>query len=355
MTQDSEHTHHNIDYDLADFNKLSTPVCNEGLAFNTFMKNMINRLTKSSESPLQKYNLTFCLQNRNDSSVARISSAQYRMDATDLSGNDFIVMFNREKLSHINTEDELAFILAHELSHLEWQHNNESVKNLSHDEEVACDMNAVKMLKNGGYALSIVNQMDTEAPKTAQWQQRKEARRQICLEYFDFTSPTELDQSAWQNQTYTPLKPNFKLPSADDSEDKAVNLMLQNLKTVYRQGGAENFQDNLKNYLHSVPSEKASSFFLKLSAAATKEFPPIDEDSRNKDYRQKQRHPINVLGNAIPSLSSLNGKKLYPPEACSTLNSYFKQNPNYHKTMKIFWDKALLNDSPIYHKQNFRN
>lgn len=347
-----------IDYDLANFNHLSPLNSPEGTAFDGFMRKIAARLTQN-QSPtnnlLQNHKIAFCLQNRPDSSIARISSTQYKTDASDLSGNDFVVIFNKEKLSQIKTEDELAFILAHELSHLQWQHNDENVRNLNSTEEVACDINAVHLLKNGNYSVSIVNQIDGDAPLTQEWQQRKNARRQTSMEYFDFTQPTPLNQDTWKNASFTPWKQNFKIPDSKTPEPEAIQQMLSNLQMVYTDGNGDELQSQLKNYLQSCGSEQASRFFLVLSAKAAEHFPPIDQDSKNKDYRQKSRHPISILGNSIPALTSMSGKKLYPPEACQTLNRYFQQNPDYYRNMQIFWNKALHTDSFGLKNQLSRN
>ena len=206
-------------------------------------------------------------------------------------------------------------------------------------------MNAIHMLKNGSYCVDIVNQIDYDTPKTLIWQQRKEARRQMTMEYLDFSQPTPLNHKAWEKATFSKWQQNFKIPDSNTPENSAVKQMLDNLQMVYTDGNEKELQLQLQNYLQSLSSEQASRFFLILSAKAAKQFPPIDKDNQNKDYRQQNRHPINVLAGAIPSLIARNGKKLYPPEACLTLNLYFQQNPNYYRHMQIFWNKMLHNDS----------
>ena len=78
------------------------------------------------------------------------------------------------------------------------------------------------------------------------------------------------------------------------------------------------------------------------AAAAAEKFPPIDQEGKSgTGYRSRLRHPISVLGNALPAVAAMPGKKLFPPEACAKINAYFKQNPDYYRTMKVFWDKML--------------
>lgn len=157
------------DIDLADFNHLVSLDDRGAAAFDGFMRNLAEKLTASlpdEENPLKKYRIGFYLQDRPDKSPARISSSEYRSDPADLSGRDFVVMFNREKLAAIESEDELAFILGHELSHLSWQHGNDRVRALSSNEEAACDLNAMKLLFDAGYDATVVSTMDREVPPT---------------------------------------------------------------------------------------------------------------------------------------------------------------------------------------------
>ena len=106
------------------------------------------------------------------------------MNSADLSGNDFVVMFNRDKLQQLQSEDELAFILAHELSHLGWQHGDSEIRGLHGNEEAACDINALKMTDAAGYNVRVVENMDRHVPSSPEWQQRKEARRQTMMYMF---------------------------------------------------------------------------------------------------------------------------------------------------------------------------
>ena len=228
------------DIDLADFNHLVSLDDRGAVAFDGFMRNLAEKLTASlpdEENPLKKYRIGFYLQDRPDKSPARISSSEYRSDPADLSGRDFVVMFNREKLAAIESEDELAFILGHELSHLSWQHGNDRVRALSSNEEAACDLNAMKLLFDAGYDATVVSTMDREVPPTEEWRLRKDARRQAMNAFFDFRRPQPLDQTPWRGSRYEKWRPDFKVPSAETPEDEAVAMMVGNLQKVYVRGG----------------------------------------------------------------------------------------------------------------------
>lgn len=101
-------------------------------------------------------------------------------------------MFNREKLAAIESEDELAFILGHELSHLSWQHGDDRVRALSSNEEAACDLNAMKLLFDAGYDATVVSTMDREVPLTEEWRLRKDARRQAMNAFLIFAGRSRL-------------------------------------------------------------------------------------------------------------------------------------------------------------------
>ena len=249
------------DIDLADFNHLVSLDDRGAVAFDGFMRNLAEKLTASlpdEENPLKKYRIGFYLQDRPDKSPARISSSEYRSDPADLSGRDFVVMFNREKLAAIESEDELAFILGHELSHLSWQHGNDRVRALSSNEEAACDLNAMKLLFDAGYDATVVSTMDREVPPTEEWRLRKDARRQAMNAFFDFRRPQPLDQTPWRGSRYEKWRPDFKVPSAETPEDEAVAVMVGNLQKVYARGGGDDFQQLLKDCVSARGSEAFS-------------------------------------------------------------------------------------------------
>lgn len=339
-----------VDFDLANFNHLVSTDTPGGKAFAEYAAALAQKLTASlapEENPLNECRVAFYLQDRADSSPARISSCSWRTDPTDLSGTDFVVMFNKEKLAMLKTEDELAFILGHELSHLGWQHGNEKIRALACNEEAACDANAMKMMYAAGFDVNVVCSMDEKAPLTEEWRERKELRRRQAAEYFSFRRPQALDGSVWQRASHTPWKHGFKAPAVDCPEAEAVAMMIKDLHRVYAKGGEEEFSQMLEQYVETKAGAEGSRFFLRLAAAATKDFPPIDEVKKQKGYRQMQRHPINVLGNIIPAVASMPGKKLFPPEAVATINVYMRDNPDYGRPMSCFWKKVLPSAAPV--------
>ena len=338
------------DIDLANFNRLVALDNPPARDFEGFMRQLAGKLTAfllDDDNPLKKYRIGFYLQDRTDSSPARISSTEYRSDPADLSGTDFIVMFNREKLSKAESEDELAFILGHELSHLGWQHGSSRLHSFSSNEETACDLSSMQMMHRAGYDVTVLHHMDADAPLTEEWRMRREARQRAISEYFDFRRPVALDVSLWQQARYEEWKPDLKMPAPSMPEEEAVAVMTENLQKIYERGGEESFRRLLKDYVQTKDGAQANKFFLRLAASAAKKFPPIDEEKRNGGFRRMQRHPVSVLGNAIPVFSSLPGNKLYPPEAVSALGRYFKENPDYYRPMKIFWDKVLPPENPV--------
>lgn len=340
------------DVDLADFNHL-VPLSNHGAAaFAGFARGLAEKLTNTlpdEENPLKQYRIGFYLQDRPDPSPARICSREYRSDSADLSGRDFIVMFNREKMTAIKSEDELAFVLGHELSHLSWHNGSQRIRALSTNEETACDLNAIEMLHDAGYDVRVAVSMDQNMPLTEEWRQRREARKEAVNKFFDFRRSVPLDQTAWQEARYEKWQPDFRLPSLGAKEEDAVAMMVENLQKVYTNGGGEDFQKILKNYVNEKGSEQGSRFFLLLAAAAAEQFPPIDQQTGG-DYRTRLRHPVRILGDVLPTVAAMSGKKLFPPAVCAKLNTYFNENPDYYRTMKVFWDKVLPtgHTSPSY-------
>lgn len=92
-------------------------------------------------------------------------------------------------------------------------------------------------------------------------------------------------------------------------------MMVGNLQKVYARGGGDDFQQVLKDCVSARGSEAGSRFFLRLAAAAAEKFPPIDQEGKSgTGYRSRLRHPISVLGNALPAVAAMPGKKLFRPK-----------------------------------------
>ena len=340
----------NVDLDLANFNHFVSPESEAGHSFDVFMQQMAHKLIDNSYSgarSLKEYQVCFYLQDREDDSPARISSIEDRMNSADLSGNDFVVMFNRDKLQQLQSEDELAFILAHELSHLGWQHGDSEIRGLHGNEEAACDINALKMMDAAGYNVRVVENMDRHVPSSPEWQQRKEARRQTMMYMFSREMPKPLDTSLWESGRHVRWMHDFQVPGIDTPEAEAISMMSDNLRKVSEKGGREECVEMIGNYVRELGSAQGGKFFLRLSAALTTEFPPIDEVKRTEGYRALLRHPFNVAANAIPQVEALPGNKFYPPEACCRISGYLKENPDYHRIMKRYWDKVLLSGNQL--------
>ncbi len=339
-----------VDLDLANFNHFVSPESEAGKSFSVFMQQMAHKLVNNSYSGaggLKGYRVCFYLQDREDDSPARISSVENRMNSADLSGDDFVVMFNRDKLQQLQSEDELAFILAHELSHLGWQHGDSEIRSLHGNEEAACDINALKMMDAAGYNVRVVEDIDRDRPLTMEWQQRKDARRQTMMYMFGCEMPRPLDVSLWESGRHVKWTHDFQVPGIDTPETEAIVMMSDNLRKVYEKGGRDDCIDMIGNYVRELGSAQGSKFFLRLSAAMTAEFPPIDEVKRTQGYSAIFRHPFNVAANVIPQVEALPGNKFYPPEACRQINSYLRNNPDYHRIMKRYWDKVLFSGNQL--------
>lgn len=347
-----------VDIDLANINHFISPESEEGGEFNLLMQGIKNKLFSADleqKGLVAQFDFDFYIQDTHDKSIARIISAEHKMNPSDMSGKKFAIMFNKEKLAKINTQDELAFVMGHEISHVLWYNQADKLFDQHNLEEVACDLNAIELMSAAGFNTRVVAQMkDKEQALTGEQVLRKQECAQKLLSSFSYAAPSEFDGSKFGKASFVPMQHQFEKPQAEDSEEVAIEQMLRNLDKVFRYGGQDGLKDLLHSYSEEIGSEKASRFFLNLAAAASEKFPPIDEVKKNCDFRKHLRHPINSLGQIAIDISNLSGKKMYPPKAVAKLNSYFKENSNYYQGMDFVWKKWLTPNSPIGEKSHSR-
>ena len=137
-----------VDLDFANTHSLISPETKEGKEFDEYMRGIMDKLFANNmeqKALIDKFEFSFYLKDDPaESSPARISLAEPKISPTDLRGDKFAVFFSKDQLKNISSENELAFILVHELSHSLWVNGCEGVHKLHNNEEVACDLNAMK-------------------------------------------------------------------------------------------------------------------------------------------------------------------------------------------------------------------
>ena len=333
----------NVNISVANLHCLVSSQSEKGKEFNEHLHKIMDKLFANNiaqKSVVEHIEFDFYLQDTQDESIARIRSKE-DIEAWNLDGDRFAVMFNKEKLQKVTSEDELAFIMGHEISHVLWKKGVEAVRDQHSNEELACDFNSINLMQKAGYSLNVVKGIDTKLhplQKQEMVMRAKERENKIasmCYSYetkpFDAASYVDAKFEKWSNK--------YEVPAKEDTEDATLDKMVKNLDMVYRKGGEDSFAEMFGSYINSIGSEKASKLFMNMTARVAEEFPPIDEVKKGPVYKEQFRHPISVLGELSNKVSNLEGKKLYPPQAQAKINKYAKDNPNYFGMMSFVWDK----------------
>ncbi len=112
------------------------------LKFHNYIKDICQRLL-GDEIDLEKEKVFFALSDQDDENAAYVHGSDDRYQ---------LVFITRSLLSLCKTEDQLAFVLAHELGHFEEEyHQGEHINTKA--EETAADLRAIQKMARAGYNL----------------------------------------------------------------------------------------------------------------------------------------------------------------------------------------------------------
>ena len=94
--------------------------------FDEYVAGIVGRMLEKcpkEKAFLEQFSLHYYLaDNKSDTSIARVVDADYPDIVSSLAGGqDFAVVLNKEPLLKLDSEDSLAFVLGHELSHIMYQ------------------------------------------------------------------------------------------------------------------------------------------------------------------------------------------------------------------------------------------
>ena len=113
----------------------------EEVRFHEYIKGICQRLLGDTLN-LDEKNIIFALSDKNEVNAAYVSK-----------GNIDIIYITEKLLNLCKNEDQLAFILGHELGHYEEAIRQGAGKKNSKAEETACDLRSIQKMARGGYNL----------------------------------------------------------------------------------------------------------------------------------------------------------------------------------------------------------
>ena len=114
--------------------------------FDEYVAGIVGRMLEKcpkEKAFLEQFSLHYYLaDNKSDASIARVVDADYPDIVSSLAGGqDFAVVLNKEPLLKLDSEDSLAFVLGHELSHIMYQKGFFKEQSVWAGEELLCDCN----------------------------------------------------------------------------------------------------------------------------------------------------------------------------------------------------------------------
>lgn len=334
-----------INIDLLNFQHLVNPESCVAKEFNEFLQGLQKRLLSNDleqKALLDKFNIQFYIQDRKDNSIARAGSADYKINDNDFTGNDFAIIFNRQKLAKLKYVDQLAYVLGHELSHLVYrkgEEENDEMKYQHSNEEVCCDLNSLRLMRKSGFNMQCgLSVNDFYVDKAAELKMRIAYCDDFVNNNLQFDEPVTFEAERFTKVEYVMAGLKFDFPQVQDSEEQQNALMIRNLNKVMEYGDRIAFRKKFNAYLSGLGSEKASKFVVNLMAEVIEKFPAVDEFQRKNDYRKYLNHPVCVMMEVVSAVGKMEGKKLYPPRAAAKVNSYLANNPNYYNKMEREWE-----------------
>lgn len=341
-----------INVDLLNFQHLVNPESEVGQNFDEFMQKLKNRLVNGSpeqKNILDKLKINFYIQDNEDSSLARVTGADFKMSANDFSGDDFAVFFNCKKLSEIKYLDQLAYVLGHELSHLIYRKSSDDeMIYLHNNEEVSCDLNSLKLMKDAGFNMqSGLSVNDIYVNKTPEMNMRVKHCSDFVRNNPQFGKPIDFEHRNFTKAEYTRVGIKFNFPKSNN-EMEQITAMVDNLSKVFKYGDRDAFRTKFGEYLQNLGSEEASKLVVNLVAEVADRFTPVDEAKVNSDYRQYLNHPFNVMTDMVKNVGKMNGKKFYPPKSLAKVNHYLDNNPDFYNRMAFVWDDVFKSDKSFH-------
>lgn len=303
--------------------------------------------------PLQKefmnnYKLSFYLSAAESKSIANVIDVAYPIDVSSVEkGDEFVVLVNRDMLTKLETEDEMAFVLGHEISHIMYQKGFVPVKDLSTNEEVACDLNSILLTDSGGYNLLEITKIDDLYPKKSAEMQKRIYCREQFIQNQRINKYRRLGLSrSWNTNAYVQLSHKewcFDIDGlGDKSKEEQVGAIVDILRIVYKRGGRQKVKDGLNDFFNTKSLKEASGLVVMIAEQLVKKFKPIDEAKNNDEYRTYLNHPINVFSEVVAKQFAREGAKQLPPEAMVAIRKYAQQNPKTFNKKDFCWS-AMLN------------
>lgn len=313
--------------------------------FDDYVAGIANRMLENSPQEktfLEAFDVHYYLADHpEDVSIARVVNADSFDDRGNLrQGTSFGVVLNKEWLQKLDSEDALAFVIGHELSHIMYQKGHPQGQDLSKDEETCCDLIAVQMMHAGGFNLLEITKVNDLYPQKTMNMYLRMGCRHHFMEEKKYNPLARLGlEKPLRKELFAELvKESWQRENLFAQGEVGVEQIVAELGDIYQRGDNYVFVKGFDAYLSGKTTEESSKLIMSVLADVMPKFTPIEEVRAQNSYTKYRNHPVAVMSNIVMSQFAREGKKLLPPQDLAVVNQYMQQNRDYFENRdKKLW------------------
>ncbi len=302
--------------------------------FDDYCAGVVSRMLAQNPDErafLQQYDIHYYIaDNPSDNSVARVVDAD---DNDDLeNGRHFAIVFNRDILARLDTEDSMAFVIGHELSHILYRKDFGDVKELAYGEEACCDCNAIRLMRGGGYNLLDIAAVDALYPCLPEGMESRLSERRAFIQRNDISMTSALGKSMpLQKDTFIHLqKEPWKRENIFEQGEPDVARIIAEMVDIIERGDRDSFKRGLRDFLEQKSTEEATKLVMNILGQVMPKFSPVTEMIATCRHRKKiYNHPVVMMSDIVMEQFNRSGKKLLPPADVQIVAKYMQENRLY--------------------------
>ncbi len=289
---------------------------------------------------LQQYDIHYYIaDNPSDNSVARVVDADDNNDFEN--GQRFAVIFNRDMLARLETEDSMAFVVGHELSHIMYRKGFLDVEHFAYEEEACCDCSAIDLMNSAGYNLLDIAAVDALYSSKSVDMQKRIRERKAFIQKNNISLTDRLGKSRpLQKEIFTHLqKEPWKRLDIFEQGEPDVARIVEEMADIFVRGDRREFKRGLNDFLSQKPTEEASMFIMNILGQVMPHFPSVADVLASGNRKKLYNHPVVMMSDIVMEQFNRPGKKLFPPKDMNIVTQYMRDNNVYfEKRDRKFWE-----------------
>lgn len=289
---------------------------------------------------LSQYDIHYYIaDNPAENSIARVVDADNNDDFKN--GQHFAVVFNRDMLARLETEDSMAFVVGHELSHILYRKGFSKIRSLAFDEETACDCNAVRLMDAEGYNLLDIAAVDALYPNKTEAMKNRIAEREAFIRRHGVSLTEKLGKSrSLPREMFIHLqKEPWQRQNIFEHGEPDVLRIVEEMTDIFERGGRTAFKRGLRDFLYQKPTEESSKLIMNILGQVMPRFPSVTEVMTADNGKKFYNHPVVMMSDIVWEQFSRSGKKSFPPADACIVMRYMRDNSAYFdRRDRKFWE-----------------